>query len=84
MASNSSHETSWADQWDYSDPDPYPTAANKKSTGSNGVTQKYGKKMEEGFEKTKVLASTGFKKVKTGTSVGFHWIKDKCHKTTGK
>ncbi|KAK6920762.1 hypothetical protein RJ641_014440 [Dillenia turbinata] len=84
MASNSSYETLWADQWDYSNPDPHPTATNKKSNGSNGVTQKYGKKMGEGLEKTKDLASTGFKKVMAGASVGFHWIKDKYHKTTGK
>ncbi|KAK3035796.1 hypothetical protein RJ639_034612 [Escallonia herrerae] len=76
---SSSYETSWADQWD-SNPDPAPET--KKS--GNGTTSKYGKKVGEGFEKTKAVASTGARKVKEGTFAGLQWIKDKYHKTTQK
>ncbi|KAF8399342.1 hypothetical protein HHK36_015207 [Tetracentron sinense] len=56
---------SWADQWDYSNPDPVPDQ-NKKG---DGATAKVGKKVGEGFGKTKAVASTGIKKVKEGTTV---------------
>ncbi|KAL7192046.1 hypothetical protein ACSBR2_023987 [Camellia fascicularis] len=81
MESNNSYGTSWADQWDYNS-DPLPTAETKKSSGAGGGG--FGKKVGEGFGKTKVVASTGMKKVKEGTTVGFQWIKDKYHKTTQK
>ncbi|XP_042497259.1 uncharacterized protein LOC122076046 [Macadamia integrifolia] len=83
MERSSSFGTSWADQCDYSNPDPVPQTT-KTSTNKGGNTVKYGKKVGEGLGKTKAVASTGFKKVKEGTTVGFHWIKDKCHKTTQK
>lgn len=80
-ASTNSYEmTSWADQWD-SNPDPFPANYDQSKTSTKA---KYGKKVEEGFGKTKSVASTGMKKVKTGAHVGFHWIKDKYNKTTGK
>lgn len=80
-ASTNSYEmTSWADQWD-SNPDPFPANYDQPKTSTKA---KYGKKVEEGFGKTKSVASTGMKKVKTGAHVGFHWIKDKYNKTTGK
>lgn len=72
---NSPFGMSWADQWD-SDPAPA-----KKETSSKA---KYGKKLGEGLEKTKAVASTGVKKVKEGTTLGFHWIKDKYNKRTQK
>ncbi|KAL7616472.1 hypothetical protein Lser_V15G00452 [Lactuca serriola] len=86
MSGNDSYGTSWADQWDHN-PDPMPASANynkKTGTGSGGMTGKYGKKMGEGFGKTKEVAATGAKKVKQGTSVGIQWIKDKYQKTTQK
>ncbi|XVE54907.1 hypothetical protein DITRI_Ditri03aG0119700 [Diplodiscus trichospermus] len=80
-----SYETSWADQWDYSDPVPAASGANKKkSNNSGGTGAKYKQKVGEGFEKTKAVASTGVKKVKHGTSLGIQWIKDKYQKTTQK
>ncbi|CAN6550641.1 unnamed protein product [Malus baccata var. baccata] len=81
MASIPNHENSWADQWDYN-PDPLPASVTKSSGG--GAKAKYGKKVEEGFGKTKAVAANGMNKVKVGTQFGFHWIKDKCQKTTGK
>ncbi|KAL6013398.1 hypothetical protein ACLOJK_003896 [Asimina triloba] len=73
----SSYGTSWADQWDYSNPDPVPERKeNAKS--------KYGKKVGNGLEKTKTVAVTGMKKVKEGTSVGLHWIKEKYNKRNQK
>ena len=77
MESNSSHGTSWADQWD-SNPDPVMVDAKKNNSG----TSKYKQKVGEGFEKTKVVASNGMKKLKEGTSVGFNWIKTKYHNKT--
>ncbi|XP_010255294.1 PREDICTED: uncharacterized protein LOC104596014 [Nelumbo nucifera] len=79
MERSNSFGTSWADQWDYSNPDPIP---EQKKSGD--ATAKYKKKVGEGFEKTKSVASAGFKKVKEGTSVGLKWIKDKYQKRTQK
>lgn len=76
MESNSSHGTSWADQWDYN-PDPVAETTNKSRGGAKA---KYSKKIEDGLGKTKAVASTGMKKVKEGTFVGLHWIKDKYQK----
>ncbi|MBA0819131.1 hypothetical protein Gohar_019791 [Gossypium harknessii] len=76
--------SSWADQWDYSDPAASNGAANKKKSSSGGATAKYKQKVGDGLEKTKAVASTGMKKVKQGTSSGLQWIKDKYHKTTQK
>ncbi|KAH7857263.1 hypothetical protein Vadar_010723 [Vaccinium darrowii] len=78
MESHNSYGTSWADQWD-NGPDPL-AAEPRKSNGGGGV----GKKMGEGLEKTKAVASTGMRKVKEGTTGGIRWIKDKYHKTTLK
>ncbi|KAF6143275.1 hypothetical protein GIB67_039058 [Kingdonia uniflora] len=79
------HGSSWADQWDYSNPDPIVQAngyeKKKKSGGGGGGTKK---KVEEGLVKTKAVASTGFKKVKEGTTFGFYWIKNKYNKRTQK
>ncbi|PQQ03990.1 hypothetical protein Pyn_19355 [Prunus yedoensis var. nudiflora] len=81
MASSiSNHENSWADQWDYTNPDPLPVSETKNSSGAKA---KYAKKVEEGFGKTKEVASNGMNKVKSGAQSGFHWIKDKYQKTTG-
>ncbi|KAB1207822.1 hypothetical protein CJ030_MR7G024827 [Morella rubra] len=74
MALDNSYN-SWADQWD---PEPMP---GNKSRGGRGQKGKHSKRVEEGWGKTKAVASTGAKKVKEGASVSFHWIKDKCHKT---
>ncbi|KAJ9560246.1 hypothetical protein OSB04_005406 [Centaurea solstitialis] len=70
---------SWADQWD---PEPEYSYSGGKSNGgsSGGIKSKVG----EGFGKSKVAAATGMKKVKKGTTLGFHWIKEKCHRTSGK
>ncbi|KAG6745968.1 hypothetical protein POTOM_050478 [Populus tomentosa] len=85
MSGNSSHETSWADQWDYNpDPAVYDHGKDGSGGGSSDSTAKYKQKVGEGLGKTKQVASTGIKKVKEGTSVGFNWIKDKCQKTTQK
>ncbi|KAI3472540.1 hypothetical protein Pfo_031162 [Paulownia fortunei] len=75
MASNSSYETSWADQWD---PEPlysYPTHANSDNSSS---------KFSDKLDKTKAVASTGVRKVKAGATAGIHWIKHKYQKTTNK
>ncbi|KAF8390336.1 hypothetical protein HHK36_024861 [Tetracentron sinense] len=71
MERNNSYGASWADQWDYSNPDPVPEQK------SSGATAKYGKKLGVGFGKTKEVTSTGMKKMKEGTSKGLQWIKDK-------
>lgn len=81
MSGNSSHETSWADQWDYN---PDPAVYDHSNDSSSDSTAKYKQKVVEGLGKTKQVASTGIKKVKEGTSVGFNWIKDKYQKTTQK
>ena len=78
MEAHNSDGTSWADQWDYSNPDP---VAEKKKNGSES---KFSSKVGDKFDKTKAVASTGMKKVKEGASVGFHWIKNKYQKTTQK
>ncbi|KAI3513430.1 hypothetical protein L2E82_26752 [Cichorium intybus] len=83
MSGNDAYGTSWADQWDHN-PDPMPAANYDKKTSGVGMTGKYGKKVGEGFGKTKEVAATGAKKVKQGTSIGLQWIKDKYHKTTQK
>ncbi|KAB2624655.1 hypothetical protein D8674_016315 [Pyrus ussuriensis x Pyrus communis] len=83
MASIPTHENSWADQWDYN-PDPLPASVTKKSSAAGSAKVKYGKKVEEGFGKTKAVAANGMAKVKVGARCGLHWIKDKFHKTTGK
>ncbi|KAG1327034.1 hypothetical protein COCNU_01G009680 [Cocos nucifera] len=72
MERNNSFGTSWADQWDYSDPPPY----SEKSSGNSNK--------KSGIEKTKAVASTGLKKVKEGTAHGIQWIKDRYQKTTQK
>ncbi|KAM7479940.1 hypothetical protein LguiA_028153 [Lonicera macranthoides] len=77
MEGNSSYGTSWADQWD-NGPDPAPAHVQ------TGPRAKYGKKVGDGFGKTKAVASNGMKKVKSGTSVGIQWIKSKYQKTTQK
>ncbi|KAL3840993.1 hypothetical protein ACJIZ3_025584 [Penstemon smallii] len=51
MASNSSYETSWADQWD-----PEPLHNNPTTNSSNSKFS----------DKTKTAASTGVRKVKAG------------------
>lgn len=85
MESNGANGASWADQWDYNpDPVPYETKKSHGAAAAGGAREKYSKKVEEGFGKTKAAASTGLKKVKGGASVGLHWIKDKCQKTTQK
>ncbi|KAK1422332.1 hypothetical protein QVD17_25373 [Tagetes erecta] len=53
----------------------YPTNTNRS---------KIRVKLEDGFEKTKAVASTGFKKIKRGSTVGLDWIKHKYQKTTHK
>ncbi|KAG8474511.1 hypothetical protein CXB51_031172 [Gossypium anomalum] len=68
--------SSWADQWDYSDPAAATSTANEKKSSSGGATAKYKQKVGDGLEKTKSVASTGMKKVKQGTSSGLQWIKD--------
>ncbi|KAK6139262.1 hypothetical protein DH2020_026996 [Rehmannia glutinosa] len=62
-SSNSSYETSWADQWD---PQPLYTYPD-----SNNSSSKFSGKLD----KTKTAASTGVKKVKAGATAGIHWIK---------
>ncbi|ONK58788.1 uncharacterized protein A4U43_C09F16650 [Asparagus officinalis] len=68
MERSNSFGTSWADQWDYSNPDPM----------IRPETRDIGHGKKSGVEKTKEVAATGLKKVKAGTTMGFHWIKDKC------
>ncbi|XP_015867943.1 uncharacterized protein LOC107405411 [Ziziphus jujuba] len=77
-----SRETSWADQWDYSDPQP--VTNSKTNSHGGGNTAKYKQKVGDGLVKTKAVASNGVKKVKDGASVGFQWIKQKYHNTTHK
>ncbi|KAJ6760631.1 hypothetical protein OIU79_025465 [Salix purpurea] len=60
MSGNTSHETSWADQWDYN---PDPAVYHDKNSGRDNSTA-YKQKVGEGFGKTKQAASTGIKKVK--------------------
>lgn len=79
-----SRETSWADQWDYSDPNPVSNSKTNSQNGAGGNTGKYKQKVGDGLLKTKAVASTGVKKVKDGASVGFQWIKQKYHNTTHK
>lgn len=73
MERSNSFGTSWADQWDYSNPEPIPAT---KDIGHGGK--------KSNIEKTKAAAATGLKKVKEGTTMGFNWIKDKYHKKTQK
>ncbi|KAI3952150.1 hypothetical protein MKW98_005845 [Papaver atlanticum] len=81
MAGNDSYGASWADQWDYSNPDPvYENKKNKKNTATLGG----GKKVGDSLEKTKGAAITGAKKVKEGAALGFQWVKDKYNKRTQK
>ncbi|KAK9107946.1 hypothetical protein Syun_023957 [Stephania yunnanensis] len=83
---NGSYGASWADQWDVYNPDPVvvpPKNKKKSSVGSVGDS-KYAKKVGEGFDKSKAVASTGFKKMKEGTTLGFNWVKDKYRKRTQK
>ncbi|KZV50675.1 hypothetical protein F511_29279 [Dorcoceras hygrometricum] len=68
MASNSSYETSWADQWDPQPMYSHPT----NNTNSNSSSKFSGK-----VDKTKAAAATGAKKVKAGATAGFHWMKQK-------
>ena len=82
MASDGSYETSWADQWDSTEPN----HAHQKGTVTLGGRPKgkYSQKMGDGLGKTKAVASRGLMKVKVGASVGVRWLKDKYHKTTRK
>ncbi|OVA14345.1 hypothetical protein BVC80_9023g46 [Macleaya cordata] len=76
MERNNSYGASWADQWDYSNPDPIPE--NNKKTSGGGTKKKVG----EGLGKTKAVATTGVKKVKEGATLGFQWVKDKYKQRT--
>ncbi|CAA2976463.1 Hypothetical predicted protein [Olea europaea subsp. europaea] len=77
MASNTSYETSWADQWD---PESlYTTYDTKKSNNGGGASTKFFSTVSDMFHKTKAVASTSVVKVKDGASTGIQWIKDKCH-----
>ncbi|KAK1317941.1 hypothetical protein QJS10_CPA05g01884 [Acorus calamus] len=82
MERNNSFGNSWADQWDYSNPDPFTTESTKSSKNNKG--SKARDMVSGGLDKTKAVASTGLKKVKEGTCLGFHWIKDKYNKRTQK
>ncbi|KAJ7956286.1 putative CDP-diacylglycerol--glycerol-3-phosphate 3-phosphatidyltransferase [Quillaja saponaria] len=85
MERNGAYETSWADQWDYSNPDPITTSnTNKYDKNNGGGAAKYKQKVGEGLVKTKAVASNGVKKLKEGTSTSINWIKTKYHKTTQK
>ncbi|KAI3467463.1 hypothetical protein Pfo_024126 [Paulownia fortunei] len=79
MASNSSYETSWADQWD-----PQPVYSYPAHTNSDNSSSKFSGKFSDKLDKTKTAASTGVKKVKAGATAGIHWIKHKYQKTTQK
>lgn len=77
MASNTSYETSWADQWD---PESlYTTSDTNKAKTGGGAPSKFSATVGDMFAKTKAAASTGAVKVKDGASAGIQWIKDKCH-----
>lgn len=65
----------WDDQYDTQTVYVYPAYTNRSTIRD---------KLEDGFEKTKSVASSGFKKIKSGSSVGIHWIKNKYYKTTHK
>ncbi|KAL7607248.1 hypothetical protein Lser_V15G17187 [Lactuca serriola] len=65
----------WADHTDTKTEYVYPTESRRS---------KIKDKLEDGFEKSKAVASTGLKKIKRGSSVGLHWIKHKYQKTTHK
>ncbi|KVI06377.1 hypothetical protein Ccrd_015298 [Cynara cardunculus var. scolymus] len=65
----------WADQSETKTEYVYPTQSSRS---------KIKDKLEDGFEKTKAVASTGLKKIKRGSTVGFHWMKHKYQKTTHK
>ncbi|RZC50395.1 hypothetical protein C5167_018819 [Papaver somniferum] len=89
MERNNSYSASWADQWDYNNPDP--VYENKKKNrkfltlgGGGDGTNKYGKKVGDGLEKTKEVAITSAKKVKEGATFGFQWLKEKYNKRTQK
>ncbi|KAI3842099.1 hypothetical protein MKX03_018373 [Papaver bracteatum] len=87
MAGHDSNGASWADQWDYSNPDP--VSENNKKSRKNTVTLGGGgegtrEKIGEGLEKTKGVAVSGAKKVKEGATMGFQWVKDKYNKRTQK
>ncbi|KAI3973989.1 hypothetical protein MKX01_030565 [Papaver californicum] len=80
MERNNSYGASLADQWDYNNPDP--VSENKKKNkkfltlgGDGEGTNKYGKKLGDGWEKTKEIALTGAKKVKDGATFWFQWVK---------
>ncbi|CDP00223.1 unnamed protein product [Coffea canephora] len=81
MASNSSYENSWADQWD---PEPLHDRNNINKDSGAKSSSKFSSKVGHKLDKTKAAASTGVKKVKEGASVGIHWIKDKCQRKTQK
>ncbi|KAI3499380.1 hypothetical protein L1887_35179 [Cichorium endivia] len=65
----------FADQSDTKTVYVYPTQSSRSTIKD---------KLEDGFEKSKAVASTGLKKIKRGSTVGFHWIKHKYQKTTHK
>ncbi|KAI3973990.1 hypothetical protein MKX01_030566 [Papaver californicum] len=88
MERNNSYGASWdADQWDYHNPDRVSEKKKKKfltlgGSGDGEGTNKYGKKIGDGLEKTKQVAITGAKKVKKGATFGFLWVKEKYNKRT--
>ena len=78
MEANRPYGVTWADQWDYSNPDPIHDDPNNR----NGASDKFSGKVADKFHKTKAVTSNGMKKVKEGASVGIHWVKAKYQKTT--
>ncbi|KAL4185255.1 hypothetical protein AMTRI_Chr10g4980 [Amborella trichopoda] len=75
-------EMTWADQWDYSNPDPTQEKKDEKKKGGSWFSSTDAKKkVGDGFEKSKAVASAGAKKAKEGTVSGIQWIKDRCSKT---
>ena len=63
----------WVDQYDTKMEYVHPTQSSRS---------KIKDKLEDGFEKSKAVASTGLKKIKRGSAVGFHWIEHKYQKPT--
>ncbi|KAL9664771.1 hypothetical protein QQ045_020178 [Rhodiola kirilowii] len=81
-----SSKNTWADQWDYNNPDPG-LDYNKVATevgGKPSLTSRYSQKFARSFDKTKTAASGGMRKMKEGASSGMDWIKVKCHKKNGQ
>ncbi|KAK6116489.1 hypothetical protein DH2020_049782 [Rehmannia glutinosa] len=78
MASNSSYETSWADQWD---PEPLYTYPNHKNSDNSSSNPKLSKIVSQKFERSKEVAAVAVKKVKDGALVSVNWIKLKHNKS---